>query len=594
MKLSFEQKEFFSKLIELEKEQKAKLIALIAQTTSLEHDSREVKNGSAFLCLPGATHHGLNFINQVIKKASLVLVDAKHASKVKAGLNNRAGEKRSEGSIGLKGKDNEKVSEKVFFIAKLEEIYPELTLAYYDWPSRRLKLIGITGTNGKTSSSYILSKFYQVAGYQTGIIGTLGIEINNRNYPTLNTTPHLVGLQKSLSQMVKKKTKVVMMEVSSHALVLGRAYGLEFDSIIWTNLTPEHLDFHKSMREYFKAKAKVFELLERSCKKNKKAFINYESLKDYSIKKYLLKYKTFETFYLKSAQNKRQIDEVESFCFTYQIKENNLFVLESGLTKKEYLTNLIGEGNGENLAFSLMEMLQSNIIPTLEKQLVEKRKRASIDHKLTLPMVNIPGRLERVELKKEWLKGLADLRENHLKENPDIFIDYAHTPNALEKLLATFKKMGFKIICIFGCGGDRDKEKRSLMGQIASQRAELVILTSDNPRHEDPLAIIEEIESGMEGLEELVDAHQQNLKKIIEQKFYLKEVNRKKAIYLGIDLWLKALQLQEKIVLLIAGKGHESYQVIGERVIPFSDKEVVKSFFQRFSAFSSGEEYSSS
>lgn len=361
------------------------------------------------------------------------------------------------------------VSKSKFKAVKSTRKYLEKYLKkYYYKQIKDVILIGVTGTNGKTSTSYLIYQALNLAGIKCSYIGTIGFYLENDIKKLNNTTPDICDLYEMIIESINCGCKAVVMEVSSHALKLGRVNTLKFDYAILTNITEDHLDFHKTYKDYYKTKMSIFKKLKKKGTKISDIKIgNYDINNDY---------------------------------FEY----NN----------KIYNTKIKGEYNIKNIIPSII---------ILDKMNIDSRK---IIPQLCLP----PGRMQIIKYK-----------------NNNIIIDYAHTPDAMEKIISTVKIMNYnRIITIFGCGGNREKEKRPKMGEIASLLSDYVILTNDNPRDENPKEIIREIKQNMN-----------NNYKII--------YDRKKAIQEGIKM------LKENDILLILGKGHEEYQVIDNKKIFFSD-----------------------
>ena len=361
------------------------------------------------------------------------------------------------------------VSKSKFKAVKSTRKYLEKYLKkYYYKQIKDVILIGVTGTNGKTSTSYLIYQALNLAGIKCSYIGTIGFYLENDIKKLNNTTPDICDLYEMIIESINCGCKAVVMEVSSHALKLGRVNTLKFDYAILTNITEDHLDFHKTYKDYYKTKMSIFKKLKKKGTK----------ISDIKIENY----------------------DINNDYFEY----NN----------KIYNTKIKGEYNIKNIIPSII---------ILDKMNIDSRK---IIPQLCLP----PGRMQIINYK-----------------NNNIIIDYAHTPDAMEKIISTVKIMNHnKIITIFGCGGNREKEKRPKMGEIASLLSDYVILTNDNPRDENPKEIIREIKQNMN-----------NNYKII--------YDRKKAIQEGIKM------LKENDVLLILGKGHEEYQIIDNKKIFFSD-----------------------
>ena len=361
------------------------------------------------------------------------------------------------------------VSKSKFKAVKSTRKYLEKYLKkYYYKQIKDVILIGVTGTNGKTSTSYLIYQALNLAGIKCSYIGTIGFYLENDIKKLNNTTPDICDLYEMIIESINCGCKAVVMEVSSHALKIGRVNTLKFDYAILTNITEDHLDFHKTYKDYYKTKMSIFKKLKKKGTK----------ISDIKIENY----------------------DINNDYFKY----NN----------KIYNTKIKGEYNIKNIIPSII---------ILDKMNIDSRK---IIPQLCLP----PGRMQIIKFK-----------------NNNIIIDYAHTPDAMEKIISTVKIMNHnRIITIFGCGGNREKEKRPKMGEIASLLSDYVILTNDNPRDENPKEIIREIKQNMN-----------NNYKII--------YDRKKAIQEGIKM------LEENDVFLILGKGHEEYQIIDNKKIFFSD-----------------------
>lgn len=399
-----------------------------------------------------------------------------------------------------------------------EGLLGDMASRFFGNPSNRLHIIGITGTNGKTTTSYLIESILRQAKRAVGVIGTISHRYNTHKQKAENTTPGAEDIQRLLKDMADAKVEFVVMEASSHALKQKRVQGVDFDTTIFTNLTHDHLDYHGTIADYKKAKELLFKYyLKRSVKAERHAILN---LDDKNASDFIPEGFAKTLFYsLKRGADASLIDlseDIDGLKLEIDIMSRRLHVN----------TPLIGLFNASNiLAASLFGYVAGLPLETI---------RDGIE---ALP--GVPGRLERVRNK----KGIH------------VFIDYAHTPDALQKVLEVLGRLKKgRLHLVFGCGGDRDNAKRPIMGKIAARLADFTIITSDNPRTEDPKRIIREIEGGFTG----------GLYKVIE--------DRREAILEGIRM------SREGDVLLIAGKGHEDYQIIGDNVIPFSDREVAEGF----------------
>lgn len=382
---------------------------------------------------------------------------------------------------------------------------------FYDKPSEKIKLIGITGTNGKTTIATLLHNLYQSAGYDSGLISTISNKIGDKEYPATHTTPDAVQLNKMLAEMIASGCSYCFMEVSSHALAQHRTAGLTFSGAIFTNLSHDHLDYHQTFDAYIKAKKTLFDNLPKAAF----ALVNNDDKRG---KVMLQNTKAEKHFYaIKSVAE-----------FRAKIISNNLAGLELDVDGMQVWFRIFGEFN----AYNLMAVYGTAILLGMESSEVLK---------LMSNLQAAPGRLEQVPNS----LGLTAL------------VDYAHTPDALTKVLETINKFrsgNEQLITVVGCGGDRDVEKRPLMSAIACKFSEKVILTSDNPRSEDPEKIIDDMMAG--------------IGPSLKRKA-LRITNREEAIKTA------CLMAQNKDIILVAGKGHESYQEIKGKRIPFDDREVL-------------------
>ena len=387
---------------------------------------------------------------------------------------------------------------------------------YYGYPSRALHVTGITGTNGKTTTSYLIDSMLRSAGRKTGLIGTISYRYGGRTLKAENTTPGADDLHKLLSDMKASGAEYAVMEVSSHALDQKRVEGVDFDTAVFTNLTHDHLDYHGTLENYRTAKKLFFTYyLKKSAKKERCAILNA----DEPGWRELIPEAPIRTL----AYSIRNAADAYLTAYHEGIDGLKLEVSLAGI-KMSVKSPLIGAFNASNILAASLAGHAAGLSHEQIAQGVES-------------LEGVPGRLERVKTGKGF----------------PVFIDYAHTPDALKKVLEMLNslKKG-RLIVVFGCGGDRDKAKRPVMGSIASNYADYAIITSDNPRSEDPMKIIEDVRKGFDA----------NSYRIVE--------NRRDAISEGI------MMAENNDVLLIAGKGHEDYQIIGDKVYHFSDREVVE------------------
>lgn len=375
---------------------------------------------------------------------------------------------------------------------------------YYD-EIKKLKLIGMTGTNGKTTTCYLIYQALNKVGIKCAYIGTLGFYLNDEKRSSNNTTPNLYELYNMLLECAKKDYECVVMEVSSQGISMGRVNTLVFDYVIFSNLTQDHLDYHKSIEEYVLQKQKLFKMTNNSF-----AIINNDdNYKDY----FILDNKNIT---YGESDSDYKISNIKSSL------DGSYF----NLNDEEYFTKLIGEYNVYNVSIViiLLKLLNIENINEIIKEL------------------NSPdGRMDIIKY-----------------NGNNIIIDYAHTPDAVEKIIKAVSKLDHnEIITLVGCGGNRDKTKRSIMGDIATKYSDYVVFTSDNPRFEKPKNILKDITCKL------------------DKKNYRIIVNRKKAIKKSIQM------LTKNDILLLLGKGHEDYQIIKDKKISFSDKEIVQKYTRR-------------
>ena len=395
---------------------------------------------------------------------------------------------------------------------------PVIAADFYGHPSRKLKMIGVTGTNGKTTITYLIENIVKASGAEAGVIGTINYRIKGHVIPAKNTTPGPMELQAMLAEMVKRKVRYAVMEVSSHSLDQGRVDCVEFDAAIFTNITSEHLDYHKTIDNYFKAKASLFGKL----KKGGVAVLNNDD-----------------------ARVARLAGSIKGRVITYGIKrksdmsaddirisiDGSRFIANTPRGKIKIDTSLIGMHNISNILASVAAAIGLGIKLDAIKKGVEA-------------LSCVPGRLDYV--------------------NPGqgfkIFVDYAHTEDALLNVLNLVRQVARKnIITVFGCGGNRDRAKRPRMGEVACRLSNRVVITSDNPRFEDPLRIIGEIESGVKN----------------DFSNYDIEPDRHSAIERALKL------ASEGDIVIIAGKGHENYQIVKGKALPFDDRVVVREILKK-------------
>jgi UDP-N-acetylmuramoyl-L-alanyl-D-glutamate--2,6-diaminopimelate ligase len=411
----------------------------------------------------------------------------------------------------------------------------EISANFYGDPSSRVRLIGITGTNGKTTTTYLLESIFEKAGWTVGVIGTINYRFGQKTIPAPNTTPESLDLQKILWEMFKGGTSHVIIEVSSHGLDLDRVFGCQFDGVVFTNLTPEHLDYHKTLDHYFQSKRKLFlDYLMKSRKERRFAVTNHDDPKGEEMVKGIdlpvIRYGLAPSCDVTADQ---VTSSFEGLSCRVTTPKGDISIQ----------SKLIGDFNLYNILAAVAVGIGMDVPLRILKEGVEG-------------LEGVSGRFEKVE----------NQRGIH------VIVDYAHTHDALEHVLLGLKSIlesgnqnNGKMITVFGCGGDRDRTKRPLMGEVAGKYSDLAILTSDNPRTEDPLAILEEVEKGLRSLPlKKWDSNEIMLWR--SRKGYLKVPDRREAIRMAIRL------AQSTDTVLIAGKGHEDYQIIGKKRFPFDDR----------------------
>ena len=457
----------------------------------LAYDSRKVKKGHLFIALAGEHTDGHGFIRQAVERGAAAIVYERPENDLRDSLTPevaRVRVKDSRGALALAANN------------------------FFRRPSESMRVIGITGTNGKTTTSYLMKAILEEWGQKVGLIGTIQYMVKDVVYGAVHTTPEALEFQALLHEMLAEECGYVVTEVSSHALAQKRVDGTVFKGAVFTNLTRDHLDFHKTMEDYFAAKARLFtELLDSDAT----AVINYDDPWGRKLIG-LIKGKMY-TFGLETGSDLMATgisDSVNGLKFTVMLNKRN----------HEVVSSLMGLPNVYNILSAAGLCLSIGVPWEVVLEGIGKAGPAK-------------GRFEKVDAGQEFLA----------------IVDFAHTEDALERLICTARGIGTgKIITVFGCGGDRDRGKRPVMGALATRLSDFVIMTSDNPRSERPGEIIREIEAG---------AVRNN---------YLVEPDRKKAIRRAVEMAGK------DDIVLIAGKGHETYQAIGEQRYKFSDREVLE------------------
>ena len=463
--------------------------------TDIVQDSRQVTPGALFVCVAGEHVDGHKFIPDVKAKGAAAIVTERDIEP-------------QQGIVVLK-------------VPNLDEALQVIVPFFFDVPSQRLRLIGITGTNGKTTTSFLLRSILRHAGHKVGLIGTIQTMIEEQRLPSQNTTPNIVDLQRLLAQMVEDGIEYVVMEVSSHALAQNRVAGCEFDTAVFTNFTQDHLDYHKTMENYLAAKAKLFEGLGGpGIKPDKTAVVNLDDEQaQYILERSQCRHLTYA------------LGDESADLRAVDIKLGPLgseFTIQGAFGRLPVRTHIAGLFNIYNVLSATGAAAAENVPYAVIGEAVSEFR-------------GVPGRFETVDAGQLF----------------NVVVDYAHTPDGLENILHTARDITEnRIITVFGCGGDRDRTKRPIMGRIAAQLSDIVITTSDNPRTEDPEAILAEVEAGVA--------------EVIGKKTHEKVTDRREAIYLAISL------AHAGDTVIIAGKGHEDYQIIGTEKVHFDDREVAR------------------
>lgn len=464
--------------------------------------SQEVKPGGIFIAIKGFSADGHDYVEDAVARgAAAVVVDRPVRST----------------AVTVEVENTRKA-------------LASISSAFYGHPSRSLCIIGITGTNGKTTAAFLIEGILTEAGFATGVIGTINSRYCGKTYSSPVTTPESLDLQRILSDMKACGVTHVVMEVSSHGIDLLRVHDCSFDAAVFTNLSQDHLDFHKNMEAYWSCKKRFFTDILTTGPKRKKAFavVNAEDPRGNELLDVLSVPVISTGRSLKETIGANQVRFGMNGMQGAIVTPNGAF---------DFRSPLVGGHNLENILSAAGVGIGLGLPPAVIKKGLEK-------------VGLIPGRLQAVKN----------------DTGRYVYVDYAHTPAALEKVLSALGSLaGGRVICVFGCGGDRDRGKRPIMGEIAASLCDLTVVTSDNPRTEPPLAIIAQI---LEGIKKtgLRCFEPFELSSGLKEKGYVMEPDRTKAIRLGIGV------SRPGDVVLIAGKGHETYQIIGKKNLTFDDR----------------------
>ncbi len=453
----------------------------------IEYNSRLIVENDIFVALVGADLDGHDFISNAVSNNATCIV----------------AERDIEADVPVK-----------IIVPDSRHALALLASKYYEFPSRRMKVVGVTGTNGKTTVVYLIKSIFEERGRRTGLIGTIEYLAGSHRFDATNTTPESLQIERLLWIMRSERVKFAVMEVSSHALDAGRVRMIDFDVVGITNLSQDHLDFHGDMESYKQTKARLFD---RVHGKEKWAILNLDDSEYEFFKGHV------DSSYLTYSVGNDKADLYATNVTTSP--EGTRFHLVTPLGEQDVEMKLVGEHNVSNAVCAAAFAIATGLDP------------AAIARGLGVSDI-VPGRLESIPND----KGIH------------IFVDYAHTPDALEHVCSVCRKLTEnKLTVLFGCGGDRDKTKRKPMGEAVSRYADKIVVTSDNPRSEDPEAIIEDIKPGLDSA--------------VPARFI---ADRKDAIAAALE------SCEEGDILLVAGKGHESYMMIGDVRVEFDDRKVIR------------------
>lgn len=471
------------------------------QVKGITTNSHACTKGDVFIGMPGTRVDGGEFWQSAFKEGAIAAII----------------------SPGAAAKIPPSKEDCVIICDDIVTVCAEIACRYYGYPTKKLKMLGVTGTNGKTTTTHLIEFFLHQAQKPTALFGTLYARWQGYQKIASHTTPFAIDLQQQLAEAVTAGNEYAIMEVSSHALAQKRVKGCQFDVAVFTNLTQDHLDYHKDMEDYFSAKALLFsgEYLQG------RAIINYDD--PYGQR--LIQSLPPERVWTYSLTNSEA--DLYTSDLTYQA-EGVKGLLHTPKGSSQFTSPLVGQFNLANLLASVGAVLELGI--DLEVIVANLSQ-----------FIGVPGRMERVQVND--------------RQKVTVIVDYAHTPDSLENLLKASRPfISGKMICVFGCGGDRDRSKRPIMGKIAGELADIVVVTSDNPRTENPEQILADIVTGIpDGIKPIV------------------QIDRALAIKTAIEM------AEEGDGVLIAGKGHEDYQILGTEKIHFDDREEARKVLQMIS-----------
>ncbi len=465
--------------------------------TGLAYDSRRVEPGDVFVGLRGQHADGTTFVRQAVQRGAVAVVAQEPPA--------------------------EDVPVAWAQVTDARVALAALAVAFHHDPSQRMRVVGITGTNGKTTTGYLVSSIFEAAGIKCGLLGTVAYRTGKETREATRTTPEAPDVQALLAEMVEQGCGACVMEVSSHALALSRVDGMAFAAAIFTNLTRDHLDFHADMEDYFQAKLRLFQLLPR----DNPAVINADDPRAATL---------LQTAGRSITYGINRPADVTPAALSYSL-EGLAFQVRTPRGPLEVRSGLVGRPN----VYNILAAVAVGIALDLPTEAIEQGISS---------LAAVPGRFQVVSSPKDDVTAV---------------VDYAHTDDALKNLLETARPLTTgRIITVFGCGGDRDRTKRPLMGVVAGRLSDVIFITSDNPRSEDPARIIEEIQRGIT----------QDTRRSAGQQV-VAIVDRLQAIDAAVEAAVPG------DLILIAGKGHEKYQTIGSQTLPFDDVEVARTALAR-------------
>jgi len=484
-----------------------------AEVVSIHYRAQDVKQGGMFVAIHGHVTDGHDYVDVALANGASAIITQKPVDR---------------DSIIIEVEDTRKA-------------LSAMSAAFYGNPSENLFLIGITGTNGKTTTAYLIESILLKAGFRVGVIGTINYRYSGKMFNSPVTTPESLDLQRILAEMLNQGIAHVVVEVSSHAIDQHRIANCWFDVGVFTNLTQDHLDYHKDMDSYWSCKKRLFtENLMSGPKKGRTlAVINCDDTRG---KELALELKA-QSSKLKDESSKVEVFELSD----NMIRLSNIKYEPSGITGKlstikgdfDFRSSLVGKHNLKNI----ISVTGIGIALNLPLDVIK----AGIED-----VTSIPGRLEAIPN----------------TAGRFVYVDYAHTPDALENVLSSLSSIAEgRIICVFGCGGDRDKGKRHQMGEIAGRLCNIAVITSDNPRTEVPMDIIAQVLNGMRKTS-MLEYDRADIDSLLNRKKgYVVEPDRRKAIELAVTI------SRADDIVLIAGKGHETYQIIGNKTVSFDDRK---------------------